>query len=640
MSCTVSRLSASLSLIPAVPSITRVQEVNRSRALRASRAATRSQKSISSLSGVASPTSPMKSPPLASVSPVAGGNSIDSSASTPRFQPGQTVKHTASSFPVFAGRTASGGEASSNGASLSLANFIGGDTRVKGPVLNRVRPYEEEAFLTPEERTKPQATFLTKNPALLPQRAKSPAVALPGMTRPGQRYSGSGSSQSGLMIRDASSEAEKPEISTTNTSTVAYGSKSPLFSPSHGDSSSIIAVDRNLSKSPVPMEKLSLSDNASPPIHKSSSVSDTQGTATASSALPIHTFGTPSLPGKLDLDETSSPSSDSTPSLTRLKGSNLVKQRLQWGEAQKSSAGPSGFGSAVSSARSSRVNSPKGLSTGTLPASGEQSKPISDDVPTKAAIIAEGNKASSSLSGTPLHTKRSSVLDRRNRDTPDARGASQPGSSPVSPKPEQSKWPKPTYAKPTLASKQSWSSMKGGSESRASTATASSGDASKAHHVGTTSVLSNDSEKPAEASVTSTVADSALTEEPKALQRPSTKPPWMAKEEKPAAAKGVEPLRTTSFPKPELPTAMTAARSAVSVPQPSKSLPPHSLPISVSPVPYARSPAPPGPTRSGPTSPRTGVFQPSGVSFPVSLGMAPTHSRPLSVSSVLVFLYF
>jgi hypothetical protein len=606
------------------------------------------------MSGIASPSSPMTSPPIGTVkvgNSIGGTASPASSTSTPRFQPEQTIKTTASSFPVFAGRTASGGEASSNGASLSLANFIGGDSRVKGPVLNRVRPHEEEALLTPEERTKPQATFLSKNPALLPQRAKSPAVALPGMTRPGQSYSGSGSSQNKVekspIIKSTSLEVNPlPEVETSNTvhSTKPYASKSPLLDPSPKSDSSMIAIDRNLSKSPGPMDKLSLSDDASSAAHTSPPSAQNQVNASTSVVRPIHTFGSPSLPANFDLDETSSPSSDSTPSLTRLKGSNLVKQRLQWGEAQNSSTGPSGFGSANSSARSSPANSPKPQTTSIFTSSGGQAKPNNTNQPQLPAQNASGTPSTvsdtgkaSSFSPTPVQTKRSSVLDRWNRDTPDAKGASLPASPKASPKPEQSKWPKPAYAKPTLATKQSWSSAKPATDSQSTTDDVWESNAPKP-----------DQEEIAQSSIArervgapqiSIVADPVATEQPKPYQRPSTKPPWMAKEQQHVTSKSVEPLRTTSFPKPELPTSMTTARSPMPVPQSSKSLPSHTLPISVSPVPYARSPASPGPSRSGPTSPRTGVFQPPGTSFPVSLGMAPTHARPLSVCVSSYFTY-
>lgn len=183
----------------------------------------------------------------------------------------------------------------------SLAHFIGGSSAVKGPVLNKVRPDAAVAGL--EVDSKPVATFLSKNPNLLPSRASSSqassghtsGIALPGMARPS-------SSRSLPSPRTLETEVER------RTEPVALPGmvKSPV-SPSTSSPSSPLLVE-TLASEAVANEKDVLTKTQS-----SNTPEVRQAKANSFDQQPF--------------------SSPPTSSLTRLQGSNIVKQRLQWGEA-------------------------------------------------------------------------------------------------------------------------------------------------------------------------------------------------------------------------------------------------------------------------------------------------------------------
>lgn len=657
-----------------------LQEVNRSRALRANRAANRSQKSISSMSGFVSPSSPLTSPPLGAHSSSSSGTTTtpihshtdSSTAPIHHVQPNQTVKLHSSSFPVFTGRVGP-----PSNAGTSLANFIGGDTKIKGPILNKVRPYEEESLLSEEERVTPQATFLARNPALLPRNAgaggiqsgngrQSPGVALPGMTRPTPSASSSSSTfasvptaahagsnttkatSTSLSGNRGESTFGKPITEKSATDPMPrIGLKSPLLNqPSN---IAVPAYDRTISKSPAPMEKLTLEDKKETP------------------SQPFQGFNNPSpaLSLQADRDDNKPPTAmkegDDTISLGRLRGASIVKQRLQWagGEAKKNNETSS---SPIIGSSTSRftvpTHSPKSVSSNY---GAFKSSSLDSSMDESSSKEAEERKEENR---TPIQTKRSSVLDRWNRDTPNQNPTSASASPQASPKPDSqrqqqqqgqtSKWPKPAYSsspRPILGSKTSWSAAAG------STSPGLGGDSDDRHRA-----ASFAAEEPKDTTNRDSTVDEKkgdvmpevkIAEEPKStFQRPVTKPPWMTQQQQTtqpskesissslkstSVDSATPPIRAASFPRPQIQTSnlsgLSSSRSPVPSPKPSRSMPSPSLPISVSPAPYARSPTIGGNSASAAaSSPRASSFQPSATSYPVSLGVAPTHSRPLSVS--------
>lgn len=717
------------------------QEVNRTRAMRANRAANRSQKSISNMGDVTSPPppssmSPLTSPPLGSIAAsrssshqeghttTIGTGSGSGTGSTIHVDPNTRIKHHASSFPVFTGRIASSSSSSSpsqaaslssnnsrtggggGGGGTSLANFIGGDTRIKGPILNKVRPYEEESLLSKEERTTPQATFLARNPGLLPryqhyQQASDgdkSGVALPGMTRatPSPSLSTLNPKPHSYSPSAAFGQVEKSATDPTPTRTGVASSiiiKSPLLSATSGNNAEPI-YNRNISRSPVPMDRLSLNDEKTSSAQaEAGSKSPSTGTSTSASAhvdspKPLHAFAhdkshsndnaqTKDDKNAAAAAKTAAVDSEDMTSLGRLRGASIVKQRLAWGEAKKeSTTHASTFTSTTT--RYTPTNSPKppsGSSFGNRTSSSSMdtssSSPIiharsssfskSPVLPSSSPNLEQGNAVTT---GTPIQTKRSSVLDRWNRDTPNqfnsATNSAFASASPVaSPKVDNqpSKWPKPAYGRPDITKKPSWSSTSGsGSASGVKPASSPRLDSPVSHRADqqgpqekekpivneehSTSATDKSEGSPAESSMVDSKPEVTITEEPKTFQRPSTKPPWMAKDStspSPSYSQSTGPTRSSTYPRPQISTSNLGSRSPVPSPKPasatsSRSMPSSSspsLPISVSPAPYVRSSQN---SQSGQLSPRNSVFQPSATSFPVSLGVAPTHARPLSVS--------
>ncbi|KAK9895902.1 hypothetical protein P389DRAFT_71584 [Cystobasidium minutum MCA 4210] len=652
------------------------EEVNRTRAMRANRAANRSQKSISNMSGVTSPpasslSSPLTTPPLGGPATSSSITSTSTSSTgqdnptsthgTMQVDPNTKIKHHASSFPVFTGRVASPGPSTSasspststpRGGGTSLANFIGGDTRIKGPILNKVRPYEEESLLSKEERTTPQATFLSRNPGLLPRHqmrdgADSAGVALPGMTRATPSPSPSASGTTGASsYKQVEKSATDPMPIRSGFDAVGAGAKSPLLGPSASTSKPL--YDRTMSKSPIPMDKLSLSDEADKP---ASSVSEQKApastTATPSIISPKPAQSTFSSPSIGNQDDKKKEAGDDMTSLGRLRGASIVKQRLAWGEAQKES-------SSSTSNKHTPTSSPKPASVSI--STWSNTSKASPQIPSAVSPVIPQEEDREGSNKTPVQAKRSSVLDRWNRDLPNQTTPGSANASPAaSPKigTPQSKWPKPAYGRPDMAKKPSWSSS-----------TSTNVSASKADHAATiakekdeekedqkaTDRQPEEQSKPKDELAKSPQLSSAVnpevtvTEEPKTFQRPSTKPPWMKDSSTPSSPKAVstESVRSSTFPKPQISSITTgnlSSRSPVtSSPKPTSSLsarsmptPSPSLPISVSPVPYIRS-SNNQQAASPAHSPRNSVFQPSATSFPVSLGVAPTHARPLSLA--------
>ena len=586
-----------------------------------------------------------------------------------------SIKPTSTSFAVSAGST------SPSGAPTSLAHFIGGSRAVNGPVLNKNRPdHQDGAGLETDDLSKPTATFLSKNKDALMQSAhfnrEKRFVAMPGMTKPGSSAPSSlaksqtdplptSRAEQNDIAREGSADERKKgygvgasgssatSSGSTPTATPQYGiqrTASPAqmpkpTSPSSNDRSAGIVregtaeerkrgygvVGSSSTPAWVSMPKFEMSRPAnatqseivregtaaerkrgygvgsSSSVSSSTSAQKQDASPQGSLSPPIGTSDvlpsrSPTIPTSLTFDAVSSAKSqpavpapkqednegsNGRPSVIRLQGSNIVKDRLKWGEAQSSNS-------------------------------------------------ASGAKAESALGttspqmGTDKQTKRSSVLDRWGRDSPNTSAANQNVSVGSSPARATSL---PGLSAPTVESTSSKPSLAPKPASRTASL-----------------------EKPAETEpVGSFITEPAVTDLPKLDISDLEKQAGIAD-----GSIQTSPMSTTQ------PTSATSARSPQSASSavwsrplpgsPASSKPvgrvgaavaaTTSLPISVSPVPYQRATAPSSPRTYGTqrnesqtSSPPANafaaarnVFQPSSTSFAVSSGNASSDGRPTSLA--------
>ena len=654
------------------------QEVQATRQARANRQQTRGQStaSLSPFPSVSTPTSQPSSPTVASPSP--------SLTDSTTFHPSST------SFAVSIGRPAS-----TPGNYTSLAHFIGGDKRIKGPLLNKVRP--EASGLDTDDLSKPTATFLSRlgtavrdqdgNEKNYPAETEGPmharkgatAFALPGMTRPGSVPKGNTErlfddrDTPALPMLSHPSALEKPKdiiIPSRSPSMPTY-IKPPQASPLSSTSAS-----RPPNPSPILAKKetsQSLSTNNIPDLVK------------VAERLP---FNKDDLPKPYSI-----PSSSDTPSLTRLRGSSLVKERLKWGEQQASSG---------TSPSASPVNPPsvRARSQGDL--LDLNSPPPLSSPKTESDVKNEPIQTEKSGYSSPINTsraiKRSSVLDRYNPMAQAEASAEVKGSykssygvnaspSPVMgqtfsqrasasakaegvPFPEQEQehalvQEQISSKSPILGlgSEQATSSIhrdssnmiarsdidteNGFEESKRSEA-----DYKASYGVGKPAARSlppnSESPKVAEAvrlqggSFTKSAYSPASISKPAQSNRaePETYPPALAFPERSQSGsdyKASYGIGGAGGTVNQSPKSRSSPVPSFSKPSSSSTSPSFGgLPISVSPTPYQKSlsPAPRSPLSPNYSTAGAGVrsFQPSSSSFPVSLGLTPTHNRPMSLA--------
>lgn len=566
------------------------------------------------------------------------------------------IATSATSFAVYAGRTAAG--------PTSLANFIGGDVRVKGPLLNKVRQDQYAGHgMETDALDKPTATFLSRLSigADGPGHSGKNKVALPGMVRktsaPAPAVAGDPISDTFSTITSVSSADSKPKVSTSlpMPGAINYGENRPRSA-------------QGLVEPPTEAKMASPGDGAAEESRqmeiKQSPLTSQHGKV-ASPLLGAHSM------------QTSPSSSQKLPSasLTRLQGSSIVKQRLAWGEERSASASTD---KAASSSRSTPINSPKvdvGRLSPKLPADQSQAGRSSPSSPTIGTYTSSGVG------------KRGSVMDRWNfRQTSEEKATSSAYkseygvgaqlSSPVQsrpiagdvedyssaspPGPQRSSIPLEAQPAKSAAAEPEAPSA-GENEPVAAEATQfGSSDTRKEQfdvsvHSGTRSQGSDSSAYKTEYGVrspsspvpmepnperkprvkleyedarkpTETVLAPVLTAEPGRitpnLQSAASAEVLSEKQGNADFVRPTKPPTFTSWPKPQSHSSNIGRNVLATAPKFAAS-----LPISVSPVAYT-----PSPTSPLGSSPRPGTFQPSSTSFPVSLGVAPTLSRPTSLA--------
>lgn len=443
-----------------------------------------------------------------------------------------TIHPTSTSFPV------SAGVIHKINGNTSLAHFIGGSTRVNGPVLNRVRGNESEGMET-DDLNRPTGTFLSRLVNVEGSNSGGGGrVAMPGMVKP----------------------------------VVSSGPSTSMDGPS-----------------------------------------------------------------------------DSHPSLTRLKGSSIVKDRLKWGEEQaKEKSGPPSSFSSPSPAAAISSNTGKVSSF-----SSPSPAPASSSTPSTP-------KPESSTSHVVISSKRNSVLDRWGRDTPDQGKTTSTAQSPSLPSAtttgnrilgvgdgplRANSTPIVTSTassigatKPAIAKKPSLPPTLQQSREPESIAHAPSNsvlDGIQPVSVGLAKLDIAQLEQqslPGDGKATSPQVQSSPSSfssfnEPNRDDKPAAIQPTRS----PNVSNAPSWNRPVPSPKPSLSTSTGLDRFG----GPKAG----NIPISVSPAPYAKSsPSPSSPKYSSSSSAfgsgagSASRFQPSSTSFPVSLGLAPTHGRPTSLA--------
>ncbi|CAD6581118.1 MAG: hypothetical protein CYPHOPRED_001487, partial [Cyphobasidiales sp. Tagirdzhanova-0007] len=652
------------------------EEVLASRLARANRQQSRAQ-SISSLAAidVAIPSSS----PVISPSP-------SPSPSPANFQPSST------SYPVSLGRPST-----TPGTATSLAHFIGGNTRIRAPILTKSRPeIQDGAGLETDDFTRPTATFLSRLGAAktvhsqgeedgpLHARRGSPSVAMPGMTKPGAASRWTGQSE-----KDKTSD-----LAPLLTHPTAFEKPKEVILPNR--SPSLPTYIKPLQAGPAAIPPTSAT---STPL--STNISSSSAAPTAISPKPAN-----SIPSSMN---TSSSSANDTPSLTRLRGTSLVKERLKWGEEKAGTASP---------AVPSPVGSPHTIRLQGAMSSPTPRSPASEAAPSSISGPADESSPSSASPGMASKAaKRRSVLDRYNplavadpaKETKAAYkssygvvsgSVSSAGPSAISPEDQsgndsihrsqsqpQARGQMPLSRSPDIEPSMQASKDVDSNGQKSDIPTAEeAGFGSEPERAKTVppdfeshradETMDSQSSLDYKASYglsrpKSVQAGSAPTSSEQGtgangsghnaldgLPSPRFLSPNLGGEQNKIAAEGpvrsksgsdykssygvgaarplpAEPARSQSVTEPRSSYGLGPGRgphisSASPVPSPKPSL---GLPISVSPSPYQRGPASSSP-RSPASSPwaSTGSFQPSATSFPVSLGISPTHNRPTSLA--------
>lgn len=235
----------------------------------------------------------------------------------------------------------------SSGRPVSLAHFMGADRTVQGPRLNKVQQ------ASPTEYDKPMGSFMTQNPDLMNNNrfASKERVALPGLAKPSSSASASSPSSPSIaqkpsFPRDTSNEKESL-IAPKKSSTLPPTDKSPKLQAKVFATSP--ATSPLITPKPSFARHDSSKDSPKPDVmpkksHTIPQVAPKPALPTEPSSTPRTTPSKPWLsspkPSYSPAQRTKSFEKAPTASLTKLKASNIVRDRLQWGEEQAKDASP------------------------------------------------------------------------------------------------------------------------------------------------------------------------------------------------------------------------------------------------------------------------------------------------------------